>query len=384
MIQMTEEQKNAHDKIIDWWLSDPKEAMTLGGYAGVGKTVLISEIAKTIHEFKDAKRSEQSIAFCAYTGKAASVLRSKLTVEDGDFCGTIHSLIYEPQLGEGGAIEGWTRKRFIDQDIIIVDEASMVSEEIFKDLQSFGKPILAVGDHGQLPPINGSFNLMEKPILRLEKIHRQAESSPIIKLSMVIRETGKMPNDFDGKEEVIMLQRNTLGEIVANTYYGVAPLYICGFNSTRVIMNKIIRERMRISSHGPVKGDRMICLRNNRKAGIYNGQQGYLIKISESTSKETMNVSIMMDDSFTFKGEVSKFQFGQKATPKTWDTNRLGNLFDFGYCLTVWKCQGSESAGVVFIVERMPEMDDALFARFLYTGVTRAKSRLLIASRFGR
>lgn len=379
MIELTEEQKSAHDTIIDWWKSKPKEAITLGGYAGTGKTVTISKIAETMRKYDENNRV--SIAFCAYTGKAASVLRSKLTLEDDDYCGTIHALIYEPIIGEGGAIEGWQLKSDIEQDVIIVDEASMISEDIFKDLQSYGKPILAVGDHGQLPPINGSFNLMEKPILRLEKIHRQAETSAIIRLSMAIRTEGRIPDKFDGNGEVEQMTRGNLFDIVNETSRGSKPLYICGFNSTRVLVNKMIRKGMKINSESPVKGDRLICLRNNRKAGIYNGQQGYLIKIHDAENKETMKVSIMMDDSFTFKGNISKFQFGQKTTPKNWETKRLGNLFDFGYALTVHKSQGSESDSVVLILERLPEMDDTLYSRWLYTGITRAKRKLILAKR---
>ena len=66
----------------------------------------------------------------------------------------------------------------------------MVSRNIWTDLLTFQKPIVAVGDHGQLPPIRGSFNLMEEPKLKLEQIHRQAENNPIIKLSIKARKKG--------------------------------------------------------------------------------------------------------------------------------------------------------------------------------------------------
>ena len=56
----------------------------------------------------------------------------------------------------------------------------MVNEDIFKDLLSYNIPIIAVGDHVQLAPIEGMFNLMEKPQLRLENIHRQEENNPIM------------------------------------------------------------------------------------------------------------------------------------------------------------------------------------------------------------
>jgi exodeoxyribonuclease-5 len=69
----------------------------------------------------------------------------------------------------------------------------MINGDVWRDLSDLGIPILAVGDHGQLPPIEGSFNLMADPELRLEEIFRQEEDSPIIELSTKARETGNIP-----------------------------------------------------------------------------------------------------------------------------------------------------------------------------------------------
>ena len=82
--------------------------------------------------------------------------------------------------------------------LIIVDEASMVDDMMIRDLRSFGVPILAVGDHGQLPPVGGVGSLMKNPNLRLEQIHRQAEGNPIIALSKMMREEGRLPESMPG------------------------------------------------------------------------------------------------------------------------------------------------------------------------------------------
>ena len=67
---------------------------------------------------------------------------------------------------------GEETKEEFEYDLIVVDEASMVTKDIWNDLLSYGVPVLAVGDHGQLP-IESSFNLMERPVLKLEEIFRQ-------------------------------------------------------------------------------------------------------------------------------------------------------------------------------------------------------------------
>src|SRR5262249_38992490 len=124
-------------------------------------------------------------AVCAFAGKAAHVLVKK-GVERAQ---TIHSLIYIPeeivtvetvQL-PGGKVRQVTKKRTLwncrdDLDVsgILVDEASMISGQLYADLCSFGLPLVFVGDHGQLEPVGEDVGLMADPDFTLETIHRNA------------------------------------------------------------------------------------------------------------------------------------------------------------------------------------------------------------------
>jgi exodeoxyribonuclease-5 len=113
----------------------------------------------------------------------------------------------------------------------------MISEDYYDDLRSYGKPILAVGDHGQLPPIHGKFNLMESPKLRLEKIHRQAEGSPIIRMSMLARLEGHIPFGNYGPGVFKTKGRNLINQI-KDPREGVV---LCGTNRTRTEINAKMR-----------------------------------------------------------------------------------------------------------------------------------------------
>ena len=65
----------------------------------------------------------------------------------------------------------------------MIDECSMVDAELARDLLSFGKPILVLGDPFQLPPVKGGGYFTESPPdVMLTEIHRQAEDNPIIRL----------------------------------------------------------------------------------------------------------------------------------------------------------------------------------------------------------
>src|SRR4051795_6271524 len=111
---------------------------TLGGFAGTGKSFLISNL---IESLPDA-------AVCAFTGKAANVLQRR-----GVEATTIHRLIYEAEWNEETKTYRFHKRKRLDCPAVIVDEASMVSREIYDHLLSFGKPIVFVGDHGQLEPV---------------------------------------------------------------------------------------------------------------------------------------------------------------------------------------------------------------------------------------
>jgi exodeoxyribonuclease-5 len=354
--------------------------MTMGGFAGTGKTHTIAHVVRSIDPEKRPR-----IAFCAFTGKAASILRSKLeaveAMESDDFCGTIHSLIYNPIFNAQKQVIGYTKKEPVDVDykLIICDEASMIDEQIFTDLMSYSIPILAVGDHGQLPPVMGRFNLMEQPDIRLEKIHRQAKDNPIIRLSMMAREDGRIPvgeygpgvRKVEGREE---LHAVDLAE---------KPLFLCGKNETRVRLNGFVRAKLGIKSAAPVAGDVVICLKNNRFRNLFNGLTGRIVDI-ESMQEHWYYASILIDGQpFPFSGKISRHQFNQRYPLREvpgLDADEIGNLFDFGYCLTVHKAQGSESKNVVVIEERMSAQTDDTWRRWLYTAITRAKERLLIVS----
>ena len=73
--------------------------------------------------------------------------------------------------------------------LIVLDEVSMVGEEMARDLMSFGKPILVLGDPGQLPPIQGEGAFTkDAPDIMLTEIHRQASESAIIRLATMARQ----------------------------------------------------------------------------------------------------------------------------------------------------------------------------------------------------
>ncbi len=378
-IVLSKDQADALEQILDSWQKGVLKR-TLGGYAGVGKTTLIREAVRAMRGRSKRKwrHKDSRMAFVAFTGKAANVLRTKLgdALEADDYCGTIHGLIYEPKFDHEGKVCGWKRKDTLDYDLIVCDEASMVNDELDDDLSAFRVPIFYVGDHGQLPPITGALNLMENPDIRLEKIHRQAEGNPIIKLSMLARMDGYIPVGEYGQFVRKVDDMNVIERITDPQ----DAMILCGWNKFRGEMNRKIRGISGIVDPAPVAGDRVICLRNNKEKGIYNGMTGKIVSIEEETTA-AYRTEIDMDGAGRFSGLISRGQFGEEKTMLKvpgWTREKPIEVFDFGYCTTVHKAQGSEASRVVLFEQRFQMMDDEMWRRWLYTGVTRAKERLLV------
>lgn len=390
MINLTQEQQKAHDTVLDW-VKTGNKCLTLGGYAGTGKTTLVGQIALQL------KAQGKRLAFCAVSGKASTVLKSKLAgcLTDFDYCGTIHSLIYQ-LVGKEKLRSGRTELYFqanenlkLPYDLIIVDEASMVNEWMFRDLSNLGIPILAVGDHGQLPPVKGSFNLMANPEIRLETIMRQAEGNPIIKMAMMARLDGVIKyGDYGGG----CVKTREVSCLHAHDYASTNSVMLCALNKTRVRMNSFAREVLKRNHteptlNYPIVGEPLICLYNNNRKLIYNGNIGVLKSIVPNeylnTDKETLinvfDVEVDMGD-FTFVNSIAREQFGKEYTNVDEKIDDI-DYFDWAYCITTHKAQGSEWKNVLIIEEGEFMFKNDLWNRWLYTAVTRAKEKLTIYKR---
>jgi exodeoxyribonuclease-5 len=384
------DQQRAYDQILDWIDKKQKPVFTLGGLAGVGKTTLVGHLANDL-------MASMNVAFATPTGKAAQVLkRSLLKADVAADVTTIHSLLYRPiEDKKTGRVTGWSRRETVDADLIVVDEASMVSQEILNDLTKLNRPILAVGDHGQLSPVGEDAGLMKNPDVKLEKIHRQAKGNPIIRLAHMVRNGAPddVIKDFieDIDDERVRWTRGW-DEAV---HFGKPPGFVLSHtNRLRRTMNIRIREQVfGYDEHDdPKKGEVIICLKNKRldDTGLFipNGMRGVLVS-EPHVSEHHVTADVQFDEPVGLvTGLVMcRHQFLREKTfagfdevpgnPRNWFTT--GALCDYGSALTTHKSQGSSAPNVAVFVERsLGVLDESERRRWLYTATTRAVDRLLL------
>lgn len=402
-VTLTAQQHTALDAVTRWWGDEQARAerpvFRLFGYAGTGKTTIARLLPQTLN------LPQGDVTYCAFTGKATSVLRSKGCQP----AHTIHSLIYQPaeksrkELHEarwslaksGDPVERMRLETLITQleddlaqpsfkinrfgldgvALLVIDEVSMIGDRIGTDLLSFNVPIIALGDPAQLPPVDGDNSqgyFMRAPAdVTLTEVRRQEADSPVLDLATRIRDgRGAMSGDY---------LRGTLPLTVAADPAGQV---LVGRNVTRWDINTRVRHALGRQAGRPEPGDRVVCLANSSHLGLFNGETFTVVETAPGPADAT--IRLLLDDLADEPSWVTASLAGfvdfeaEQAARRDCFRWRDKALMTWAYALTTHKAQGSQWDHVLVIDESHVFRADA--ARWLYTGVTRAAKTVVLGS----
>ncbi len=399
--QLTADQIKADKLIEDWFLHSTRQVFVLAGFAGTGKTTLLKHtVTQTLNLIPD-----ESAAFVTPTGKAATVL-----IRSGIPATTLHRLIYQ-SIPEEQEIEinskkvkieklTFKRRENIDKSIklIVLDEASMVSDSVLWDLMEFGVKLLLCGDNAQLPPVEGFNTYLKSPDYTLRSIVRQQLDNPIIKISELAREDKYIPYGRYGDCVSVINKRLFTGERRKN-YLLKADQIICGLNKTRYALNDELRT-LRGLGELPESGDKLICTLNNWEQYIdgeyrFNLVNGIIGTAYDPFYDSSSGIGFMqfkpdfLDelcpealpfDTGIFTDGRYRYKHGDYFEKFNEDGEAVGaftlNRFEYGYCISCHKAQGSEFDNAVIFDESYAFKEDK--SRWLYTAITRAKKKLIL------
>lgn len=349
----------------------------LFGFAGTGKTTLAKHLAAG---------AGGPVFYCAFTGKAALVMRKS----GCHGAQTIHSMIYSAEQDEDtdNVSFVWDEKAACaSAALIVVDECSMVDEALGADLLRYERPVLVLGDPAQLPPVlsdkdkaagrGAGFFTEATPDVMLTEIHRQALENPIVRLASDVREGNPLRIGQYGESKVIAWRDITAAMVLA------ADQVLVGKNDTRSAYNTRIRELKGFSGHLPAVTDRLVCLKNDKIKGIFNGGMYLVNEVSKPKTGRAANGEIRLEladldqdrDNIRVTCRVECFTGKLEALP--WEARRGLQEFTYGYALTVHKAQGSQWDSVLLLDQSATFREDA--RRWLYTGITRAAETITIA-----
>ena len=385
-IKLTPTQLDAMLAIVDFLDNfdvKKKPFFILAGYAGCGKTTIISELVYNLKMYQTLSECDtKKVAVATLTWKAANVLRQRGL----DKASSIHSLIYNAEKDPKTNEITFHRKSKIEIQkefyLIIIDEASMTDTSIRADLATYEIPILYIGDSFQLPSISkDEANFLANPDVQLTEILRQALDNPIIQLSMAIRQgQTKFPNCNVDNKVFIFAKKNVNDRWLLN-----ADQVIVGYNKTRIAINNKIRT---LKGHDPAtypaKDEKLISLSNCREKGIFNGQAFTSVddySMQKLKPNEIKILKIQSEDSES-KPHLIRTIFTDHKTAdytipyKTKGEKELVQLA-LGYTITTHKSQGSQWPKVVVYNEMFGQTEEEK-ARWLYTSVTRSIEKLIL------
>jgi exodeoxyribonuclease-5 len=287
-------------RLMDAFLAakeDNRAAFLLKGYAGTGKTTVISQLVNVL------PRMEFSFVLMAPTGRAAKVM----SAYSGKVASTIHRHIFKPVEGEGG-FQYQRKKNHLSKTVFIVDEASMISDEadfgakgLLSELVSYvfekpGNKLLIIGDSAQLPPVmqeispaldagylknNFSLDLIE---YEMKEVMRQQSASGILANATALRENiarGNTNIKFQTKAypDIYRMNGDKLEDGLRYAYdkYGHEnTIVICRSNKAATQYNEYIRRAINFSESEINAGDMLMVVRNNYTVLPEDSKAGFL------------------------------------------------------------------------------------------------------------
>ena len=369
--------------------------MLLTGGPGTGKTTIVKALLDIFSSM------DMKVALAAPTGRAAKRLSESTSQE----AKTIHRLLEFEYSSEHDDRPGFRRNEneLLDENVIIVDESSMIDNILMSSLLRAVKPgarVILIGDADQLPSV-GAGNVLRDLLecgrfttIRLDEIFRQAQESLIVTNAHMINH-GEMPRIDVKNNDFFFLPRSTDEEIaftVTDLYKNRLPRTYGAdtVNNIQVIspsrkgdagtdnLNVMIQYSLNPPSTKKKEhkhrervfreGDKVMQIKNNYEiewcreddrtgSGIFNGDIGTIIRID--TINECME--IVFDDKHV-----------------TYEFNALDDL-EHAYAITVHKSQGCEYPIVIIPLYSAPSM--LLTKNLFYTAVTRAQKMVILVGK---
>lgn len=268
--------------------------------------------------------------------------------------------------------------------VLIVDEASMVGMAMKPNLDKCGCKILAVGDPFQLPPpkdVPGITNV--PPDAELTTVHRFAAGGMIAMLGQHLRSGNWFNKEVKTDEVVVTRDTFDVKRVMG------ADILLVWRNATRMRLNRDIRARLGFKgTFARDPNERLICIKNNHELGIMNGTRVRLIDSVVYRGELQADVQPLFDDGRPMGPVVAGVPIWTGDMERHYDkgaddiAERIppGHLaLTYSWVVTCHKAQGSEYQKVALFAEdglRAVMGREAL--RWAYTGVTRAKERLVV------
>ena len=305
---------------------DDNSLFILKGYAGTGKTTILSSIINNLWKIK------KSGVLMAPTGRAAKVLSNYTNTE----ANTIHKKIYFPKKNSSGNIDFVLQTNKSKNTIFIVDEASMISSKsqnkklfdttsLLSDLIQFVYSgykckIIFIGDTAQLPPVNSKLSPSLDPDYLRENYNKNVLS---IELDEVVRQ-----EVLSG----ILNNATILRESLIDEDFEEFKFNISGFNDIiRLQDGEDIINSLTDSYNIFGKEETALIVRSNKRANLYNQQIRNRILFNENELSVGDNLMVVKNNYYWLKSTSEAGFIANGDIIKILEISRIVDLYDFRF-----------------------------------------------------
>jgi exodeoxyribonuclease-5 len=381
----------------------------ISGYAGTGKTTLLKVLTQEL----------PGLFVLTPTGKAA------VRVKQAAGCDalTIHRWMYTPIKDEDTgeyrfAMKEAKQLQLPPNKTLIVDEASMVTSQVFEHLYFFvktlGMNLVMIGDGFQLPPVERDpekqgfsvFTIEADIKVNLTEVLRQALENPIIRISTEIRTNSNIMTSVLALPVVVSSQ---LDQALLDNWNRNGVI-ICHKNQTRHDLNNRIRELRGLPKNLLRENEPLLVTKNNYDLGVFNGEvftvgelgrQHLKYPVVDRRKNKTLYMEfqeITFTDTDCSNAVVSPEEIFGKAAELDPDAIKRGSHqcmtrdypeldkdsrpkhlhANLGYALTCHKSQGSEWPEALVFIEDSVRLSTQEGRRWLYTALTRARETVRV------
>lgn len=438
----TTSQVNTSNALADFFEDPEVRVFILNGYAGTGKTTLLSSLIRVV------KRAGANVVLLAPTGRAAKVLTSY----SGYPASTIHRKIYKVD-EDSGRFE--LRPSAHSNTLFIVDEASMVGVEdtsgqnLLEDLFAFvfsgiNSRLIFSGDLAQLPPVG----LIASPALNpgyirqtmmvnvtasvMDDVVRQEQESGILYNATVLREMIRQKSEelprfkLSGFSDVVRVSGYELQdhlESAYSTYDWDNTLFICRSNKRAFAFNQQIRTRVRWQEDTLSAGEKLMCVKNNyywingkgavsfiangdmlqvNRVGREEARYGFNfisanVTFTDIPGEPILDVQLLTDviaaeaaglnrDQHRMMYENAMIYMKESGKSNPYKALKMDEFYNalhvkYAYAVTCHKAQGGQWKAVFIDAGYLTKENTGFeYLRWLYTALTRATERVYLVN----
>jgi hypothetical protein len=394
---LTNDQKKVLDAVFDLIVSDTQEGLIIEGFAGCGKSYVISEVLNQLPNYINTLKliapdfKEPHLELAATTNKAAEHL-SRVTNQE---VRTLHSIL-GLTIVDRKLVPKWNIRTYTNS-LFIIDEVSRMDSQLIKYLYQYTKncKYIFIGDPAQTTPVGynscPAFNL-PYPKVKLTEVVRQKKGSPIADLAKKFRESVVSGQRFKFKpdqETVIHLPREDFDKEIKNSF-NESCKFLAWTNQRVIDYNKLISEHQTGDPHlsegdyaivnsfigkgaSALRTDQTVLIKliiPGKRAGltgnsyILANSHGYFMPNSNKEKKELLN---------KHKGSENLISWNICNEIETWIDLRAQ------HACTIDKSQGSTYDRVFIDLDDIAKCNvPSQVARMCYVAVSRARHKVYL------